>query len=1699
MTSLLVSFKLLRYISNPDFRAAKERISLFKAFEALLKEQNMKLDEQVRVHVLQSVLEGNVEQAKASIKKDDAGGAKHNWIPSAIRARIDAFLSGASDMKIDFDNLHARAKNKVSKFIPEQFWSHLDQDVEQYAEQFPLFKELVDRAKRQAHEHLQEAIPKVVNKLTLAVQRAQEDDCKGGITRHHEQRVKEEQNELRMNLIKCLNGSSARVEALDTLFIEGVREEGRWTTSHSISGMRSSKQDPVVVHTIHLMNLTTQDQHELQLDSSAIPSPRFQFHHTFKLSLGHWVVRAQLLEGEKLLLIIADRVGNLTVYLDRLAAIQSAIARGRGKPLNREKIGQDFLLAYDESKKILAVISSSPDKLQLHIFVFDDSRGSFQASGSSINLHIWYNEVVAIRHTCFVSGSEELVLVDSQAQARVFSLVTLQFRPATLQLEQIPHSVSSTPDGACLLVTQAQGNELTMTAYHWSTFGSSEGTKLDLAPLTIENGPVVTSLINRTAVHVIMLDFEAHACRSHALDITRKVTEFTFKQKGTRGSSARRGVGADGNPTAHNCLIDCHAEVWTRFPVLPAVQRETISSSSLRSARTLVFVTDRDYARYTTHFAEMISSFERATKKPIGDILKSIQVSAASFAVFAAELCGDGVQPNATQNRAWNVSAYRAGEWLVDFLCLIPIHLALARDNRFVPLKDGVYSPELERSLLGADVNRIVDSLSFGWYESLFQSYMASKPVRVVSSMGEQSEGVWMSVTPTKDALIVALDFEGVHSIERSAQEDTLLVLFNTAVSNLVLFRNNFALSRDITGLFQSFQSSSTVLDPKANPSLFQSTLVIIIKDVVDSDKAEIAKEFSLKFQRIVQDEQEANFISRLHAGKLNIIPWPVIESKEFYKLFPALKRRRANDWGAMSQTMAAHRAQLISTLLGNALAFGYAEIHPEHEPLKDLDSDTPIDMEDTPHQLFIGSGGDQTASRDRTLTILRTAWEGHESRQHIPEEEWMIGLTQHLENIVNLRIAHVRKWLDQNLSRFQGAGTASHASIDELKRHFENSIVDLRGNVQLCGLTCRECQLRCVRSRVHEGAHDCHSGHACVHECDFCLELEVPEARTVYDEVCVLVTRGSTLVPRISICVESRASSLEDMGVWMCAQRLLIIPKRYISVRLPYTLAGSDTGHSLHQCDARFCTIQCQLCKRLCADQDHMHGLDSSATHLCGQEHLCTALCAAPGICEIETAPHSIEATFTGRNETFQYTKYTQDAKRLKCIKPIPPGATQHKGPHNHSLDKKVVHFCQARCENCNYFCTLPLGHPQQEHETRHGSMSRTRWTVDGPDDVPLEIEGRKFSTNDEGAPMMCNLICSAMGRHVHIDYCRADNEAACTGNPELQHLTKRLHPDPGRPKDFLTHSLFWKRSGFKDPYAREEQANFAKWYVLLVFLGDDRQLKNSHGDAMCPGPEHTTAGGGAAIPSCCVLPHFHAPLNPNTTAVGTGYVSQDGHQFACRNPVVMQQAFHVIFVADHSGSMSYDDRKPLPNTPATARISARADNRYGAVLSSLHSFWTAPPIVNDFASAPDQLLASLLPSTAGGGTNFSLAIQRAGETMEQNWSSERLPVIIFLSDGECSIGDEVVQDLCRTAIRLGKAVSFHAVSFGPDGSSTYLRRMADIARDAQNNAPRDPLAPAAATILSSYTQALDTVQLAETFLGIAESLRKPRGALMH
>ena len=319
-------------------------------------------------------------------------------------------------------------------------------------------------------------------------------------------------------------------------------------------------------------------------------------------------------------------------------------------------------------------------------------------------------------------------------------------------------------------------------------------------------------MVNRGCIFLISLDIDTGLVQSVAIDITKKVTGFVFREGGGNAPIKRD------RRTLHNSLLDCHTEVWTRFPVVPAVKRSTVTSSSERDQKSLTFITE-DHARpFKSYFTNLVQTFERTAKKPTDGELHGIQVSAVQFKTF---------QDNVALHPNWNVSRYRAGEWLVDLLCLIPIHIAVCRENKFTPLADGVLSSDLERNLLGAEVNQIVDKLSFGWYESIFQSYLAAKvclqrlcrsifnrglmhgiqPVKVVSSMGQQSvgksfslnhlldtsfagsamrttgiisalqqfsteyrtsEGVWMSVTPTDEALIVSLDFEGMFRIYRT-------------------------------------------------------------------------------------------------------------------------------------------------------------------------------------------------------------------------------------------------------------------------------------------------------------------------------------------------------------------------------------------------------------------------------------------------------------------------------------------------------------------------------------------------------------------------------------------------------------------------------------------------------------------------------------------------------------------------------------------------------------------------------------------------------------------------------------------------------------------------------------------------------------------------------------------------------------------
>ncbi|KAM5540363.1 hypothetical protein V8D89_005821 [Ganoderma adspersum] len=1369
-----------------------------------------------------------------------------------------------------------------------------------------------------ARKHFSNNIKREAQDLSRKIRKIQRDTCREQITRESQINEKDRLEDLRVGMLSVL-----RIKTANEMFTE-----------------------PEVRYTLHPLELRQEDAHRMREDTSHIPLPQLRSHSStsFTLSADTYIAYAHLLPQSRILLVTRDHAGEGRVYVSSVTSLRSALQGKRPlKELKRDKIGENFMLAYDETKRVLAVCGGMSNvgrdsRLQLHTFIFDETYSSLQGMGTPVNLSPWYDaDGVTIKHMEFVSGIEELLFVDNFCRARIFSLVTQQFRPATLQLPSRPSSIHSTPDGSCFFAIDEPteyADIVALRAYHWTSFGSSEGIKVDV-PKTVLGDCIVTSLQSRENVYLVGVDLADSMLRSVAFKITRRMTAFTFKEKGVPTTGRKEQM------TSHNSLVDCHMDIWTRFPVVPAVRRETLVSA-LRERKSRIFVLNVDSTPVERHFSTLISEFKRITHKPVGDELKSIHVRALSHTAFLRRYPPD-------------LSTFCAGEWLVELICLIPIHIAITRDNRFLPLKDGVWSPEVERSLLGAEVAKIVDSISFGWYESLFQSYMATKPVKVVSSMGEQSvgksfalnhlvdtsfagsamrttEGVWMSVAPTDQALIVALDFEGVHSIERSAQEDSLLVLFNTAISNLVLFRNNFAFSRDITGLFQSFQSSASVLDPEANPMLFQSTLVIIIKDVAPHDTNDIKKEFHLKFQQIVQAEQAMNFISRLHRDRVDIVPWPLLGSKQFYTLFKAIKKSldeqavthhggaiflqtmktlmaklKINDWGAMSQTLAAHRVHLLLSLLSKALAFGATEIIPDYEPLVDFDTASVLDIHDTSSRFYLGETGPQgqPASRDVALQELCQSCTTYGDRFSQADTDWKQGLQTFLDGTVDTRAEHVRAWINVNTSKFGSA----QSEVQQLFRTFDSAVIDLKASVRLCGSQCGLCNLSCILGRHHEGSHSCQTDHRCVHMCQFegaehgktePCGLPAGHPGTHLCDVtahlcgqrCKLVGQKGCQAACVKMVDHEDGDHMCSASTHECGMRCSLTSVRLSDGRT-FSCDGqcrisSDVPHSDHRCDNTQCPIDCQLCKRLCSDHDHLHGLQSGAAHLCGQEHACSAICQA-GICQIDTAPQSVEATFTGRHESFQYTKVL--SKRLPCVIAIPAGQVSHTGKHSHDMGPNPFHYCEERCPDCGYFCTLPLGHSQQEHDTSHGSMSKTKWAVDGGERTVLEVGGRKFGVNDDGAPMLCSMYCRSMGRHAHIGWCRTDDPANC-GGPEHEHIAAPMQPNPRKPKDWIAHGLYWRRTGFLDPYSQEDQANFAKC------------------DRMCIGPEHDSATHPRAQPSYCTLPILHRrqPLD-QVPANGLGYVSNDGHAFECRNPAVLRQAFHVIFAIDRSGSMDYSN----------------------------------------------------------------------------------------------------------------------------------------------------------------------------------------------
>ena len=199
-------------IPDQEFRDTKNRICLFKSLMPLLEKKPTKLDTQQCVPILEAVLKGDVDQAKANAKGSNArgkgGGKRNKTMLGFIGSTVKTFFAGESDMETVWDDLFRRATAAARKITDRQFLTQLGEDLERFA-QYDLLPPLGDKAKERAFADFEFGITNTTDKLMPEVHRIQEQDCTQRIKREQAMRAEEELCKLRADLIRQVNNLSA--------------------------------------------------------------------------------------------------------------------------------------------------------------------------------------------------------------------------------------------------------------------------------------------------------------------------------------------------------------------------------------------------------------------------------------------------------------------------------------------------------------------------------------------------------------------------------------------------------------------------------------------------------------------------------------------------------------------------------------------------------------------------------------------------------------------------------------------------------------------------------------------------------------------------------------------------------------------------------------------------------------------------------------------------------------------------------------------------------------------------------------------------------------------------------------------------------------------------------------------------------------------------------------------------------------------------------------------------------------------------------------------------------------------------------------------------------------------------------------------------------------------------------------------------
>jgi hypothetical protein len=207
-----------------------------------------------------------------------------------------------------------------------------------------------------------------------------------------------------------------------------------------------------------------------------------------------------------------------------------------------------------------------------------------------------------------------------------------------------------------------------------------------------------------------------------------------------------------------------------------------------------------------------------------------------------------------------------------------------------------------------------------------------------------------------------------------------------------------------------------------------------------------------------------------------------------------------------------------------------------------------------------------------------------------------------------------------QNTAKFP----QDNSDVVNGKYEMEQEISKLSLLWTLCGLTCYQCGLKCVKNRDHKENHDCLTDHKCHFPCHFieahkdtkipeCSHKAGHEGKHSCDKISHLCGKLCSLIDKRNcqkVC--SKKIGHEDDEHLCQSKRHYCGKDCSLST---YTMKGDyhcpnkciisyEEDHDLHRCENTICPIQCPIpnCKERCQSGDHFHAFsDLQVDHFCG------------------------------------------------------------------------------------------------------------------------------------------------------------------------------------------------------------------------------------------------------------------------------------------------------------------------------------------------------------------------------------------------------------------------------------------------------------------------------------------------------------------